>query len=77
MKEIKAYRPQASSAGTSQVLSCPYTAEKAKLVIKEMADQLSMDLFEKKLAADQLVLTVGYDIENLNSTEKELPTKEL
>lgn len=70
MKEIKAYRPQASSAGTSQVLSCPYTAEKAKLIIKEMADQLSMDLFEKKLAADQLVLTVGYDIENLNSTEK-------
>lgn len=70
MKEIKAYRPQASSLGTSQVLSCPYTAEKAKLIIKEMADQLSMDLFEKKLAADQLVLTVGYDIENLNSTEK-------
>lgn len=70
MKEIKAYRPQASSVGTSQVLSCPYTAEKAKLIIKEMADQLSMDLFEKKLAADQLVLTVGYDIENLNSTEK-------
>ena len=70
MKEIKAYRPQASSVGTSQVLSCPYTAEKAKLIIKEMADQLSMDLFEKKLAADQLVLTVGYDIENLNSAEK-------
>lgn len=70
MKEIKEYRPQSSSLGTSQVLSCPYSAEKAKLIIKEMADQLSMDLFEKNLAADQLVLTVGYDIENLNSPEK-------
>ncbi len=70
MKEIKAYRPQENSMGAGQVLHYPYTADKAKLVLKEMADQLSMDLFAKGLVSDQLVLTIGYDRENLNSTEK-------
>ena len=70
MKEIKAYRPQSNSVGAGQVLSCPYTADKAKLVLEEMADQLAMDLFSRKLVTNQIVLTVGYDIENLNSDTK-------
>ena len=49
--------------------SCPYDYEKARLVLREMADQLSLDLVEKKLAAKQLVLTVGYDIENLKGRD--------
>ena len=65
IKDIKAYRPTSQSLGSSQVLPCPDSAEKARLVLREMADQLVLDLADKKLVTDQLVLTVGYDIENL------------
>ena len=64
--DIKAYRPQSSSVGSGQVLHCPYEFEKARLVVREMADLLSLDLVDKRLVTDQMVLTVGYDIENLN-----------
>lgn len=64
--QIKAYRPESSSLGAGQVLSCPYTAEKARLITREMADALAMELMEKGLVTDQLVLTVGYDRESLN-----------
>lgn len=64
--QIKAYRPESSSMGAGQVLSCPYTAEKARLITREMADALAMELMEKGLVTDQLVLTVGYDRESLN-----------
>ncbi len=63
--EIKAYKPQTNSISTGQVLQMPYTFEKAKLITREMADNLSLDLVEKKLATSQLVLVIGYDIENL------------
>lgn len=62
---IKAYRPSENSLSSGQVLSCPYEAAKARLVLREMADQLSLELVEKGLVTDQIVLTVGYDIENL------------
>ena len=62
---IKAYRPESNSLTSGQVLHCPYTAEKARLVIREMADLLVLDLVEKGLVTDQVVLTIGYDIENL------------
>ena len=62
---IKAYRPASSSLTSGQVLSCAYEAEQARLVIKEMADALALDLVDKGLVCDQIVLTVGYDIENL------------
>ena len=65
IKDIKTYRPASQSLGISQVLPCPYSAEKAKLVLREMADQLVLDLADKKLVTNQLVLTVGYDIKNL------------
>ena len=63
--DIKSYRPQSSSVSSGQVLPCPYTAKKARLVTREMTDLLVLDLVEKKLKTDQIVLTVGYDIENL------------
>ena len=63
--DIKAYKPESSSTGAGQVLHCPYSAEKAKLVVREMADALALDLVDKGLVTDQIVLTVGYDIENL------------
>ena len=67
IREIKAYRPESNSMGAGQVLHCPYTSEKARLIVKEMTDQLSLDLVEKRLVTDQLVLTVGYDTENLTN----------
>lgn len=67
---IKAYRPSTNSLGSGQVLHQPYTAEKAKLVLREMADSLVMDLVEKGLVTDQLVVTIGYDIENLTDPER-------
>lgn len=65
--DIKAYKPQSNSIGSGQVLHCPYPYDKAKLVVWEMADQLSLDLVDKGLVTNQLILTVGYDMENLKS----------
>ena len=65
MELIKSYRPEASSVSSGQVLQSPYTAAKARNVVLEMADSLSLDLVDKKLVTDQLVLTIGYDTESL------------
>ena len=65
MADIKAYRPKNNSLVAGQVLSRPYTWEEARLVAKEMADSLALDLTGKKLVTAQLVLTAGYDMENL------------
>lgn len=65
IEAIKAYRPGTNSLGSGQVLHCPYEADKAKLVLREMADLLVLDLVGKGLVTNQIVITVGYDIENL------------
>lgn len=70
MADIKAYKPSTNSLGSGQVLHSPYTAQKAKRIAQEMADFLVLDLVEKDLVTDQIVLTVGYDIENLNDPKK-------
>lgn len=64
--DIKAYKPASSSLGSGQVLQCPYPNEKARLIVREMTEVLALELVEKKLVTDQVVLTVGYDIENLS-----------
>ena len=64
MEDIKAYRPETNSICSGQVLQCPYSCKKARLVVREMAEAIALDLLEKKLVTDQLTLTVGYDIEN-------------
>lgn len=69
MKDIKTYRPSASSIGSGQVLQCPYSFGKARLIVREMTDLLVLDLVDKRLVTDQIVLTVGYDIENLSNPE--------
>ena len=68
--DIKAFRPSANSVGSGQVLHCAYTADKAKLVLREMADMLVLDLVDKHLVTDQIVVTIGYDIENLTDPER-------
>jgi DNA polymerase V len=70
IEEIKAYKPGSNSIGSGQVLSSPYTFEKARIIVREMTDLLVLDLVEKALVTDQLVLTVGYDIENLKDPER-------
>ena len=66
--DIKAYKPENKSIVSGQILQYPYPFEKARLVIQEMADALALELVDKRLATNQLVLTVGYDIENLKGT---------
>lgn len=63
--EIKAYKPSTNSISSGQVLHCPYSFDKAKLITREMADMLALDLVDKGLMTDQIVLTIGFDIENL------------
>lgn len=70
IEAIKAYRPSSNSLGSGQVLHQPYEPEKAKLVLREMADLLVLDLVDKGLVTDQIVVTVGYDIENLTDPER-------
>lgn len=67
--DIKAYKPETNSMGAGQVLQCPYDFGKAKLIVQEMTDMLVLDLVDKNLVTDQMVLTVGYDIENLKDPD--------
>ena len=63
--DIKAYKPESNSLGAGQVLHCAYDFDKGRLVVREMAEQLVLDLVAKRLVTDQMVLHAGYDIENL------------
>ena len=69
MAAIKAYKPETNSFTAGQVLTCPYTADKARVVTREMAENAALDLLDKGLVADQMVLTVGYDISCLTDPE--------
>ena len=64
--DIKAYKPENNSIGSGQVLQSPHEFDKARLIMKEMADGLALDLLDKGLVADQLVITVSYDRESLS-----------
>ena len=70
MEYIKAYKPSTNSLSSGQVLSCAYDAEKAKLVTLEMADALVLDLVDKGLVVDQMVLTIIYDTENISDPNR-------
>ena len=65
--DVKAYKPSTNSLSSGQVLHEPYYFDKAKLVTREMAELLVLDLVEKSLVTNQIVLTIGYDIENLTN----------
>ena len=68
--DIKAYRPQNNSLSSGQVLKEPYTFEKTRLIVKEMAELLALDLLDKALVTNQTVLTIGYDVENINDPSR-------
>ena len=67
---IKAYKPETNSISSGQVLQSPYEFEKGKLIVGEMTDLLVLDLVEKHLVTDQMVLTIGYDIDNLTDPKR-------
>lgn len=69
MADVKSYKPSTNSIGSGQVLQCPYSYEKGRLIVQEMTDLLVLDLVDKGLVTDQIVLTIGYDIENLTDPE--------
>lgn len=69
IKDILDYAPETKSVSTGQVLKQPYSAEKARLIVHEMTDLLALDLVQKKFLTNQIVLTIGYDIENLTNPD--------
>lgn len=68
--DIKAYRPADHSIGSGQVLRCPYDFAKCRLIVREMTEVLILDLVDKGFATDQMVLTIGYDAENLTDPNR-------
>ncbi len=70
MELVKAYKPETRSINSGQVLHCPYDFDKARLIVKEMTDLMVLDLVDKGLVTDQIVLTVGYDVENLTNPKR-------
>lgn len=67
IESIKAYRPATNSICSGQVLHCPYNYENTKIIVKEMTELLALDLIEKGLVTNQIVLEVGYDVDNLKN----------
>ncbi len=70
ISDIKSYKPENSSISSGQVLKCPYTFDKARLVLREMIDSLSLDLVDKRMTADQIWINIIYDTENLGKSYK-------
>ena len=64
IESIKEYRPATNSICSGQVLHCPYNYENTKLIVKEMTELLALDLVEKGLVTNQIVLEIGYDVYN-------------
>lgn len=70
MEDVKAYKSETNSISSGQVLHCPYEFDKARLVVKEMTDLMVLDLVDKGLVTSQIVLTIGYDIENITDKNR-------
>lgn len=69
LADVKRYKPQTHSIASGQVLHCPYESENARLIVKEMSDWIALELVGKGLVTNQIILTIGYDIENLMRPE--------
>jgi DNA polymerase V len=69
MDLVKSYRPETNSISSGQVLQSPYTFQKARIVVEEMADTLSLQLVERRIVTNKMTLTIGYDRESLANPE--------
>ena len=72
IESIKAYKPTTNSISSGQVLHCPYNYKNTKLIVKEMTELLTLDLVKKNLVTNQMVLEIGYDIDNLKNYNGEV-----
>ena len=70
--DIKAYSPENNSISCGQVLQSPYDFQKGRLIVREMTDLLVLDLVEKGLVTDQMILTIGYDVKSLNDGKPDI-----
>lgn len=77
IKDIKSYHSEAKSVGTGQVLHCAYTFEKTRIIVREMAEALALDLFEKKVVASSITLHIGYDVETLDRADVDIINDEV
>jgi DNA polymerase V len=68
IKDIKAYQPESNSISMGQVLQCPYDYDSGKMIVREMTESLVLDLVDKGLVTNQMILTVGYDKDNQETT---------
>lgn len=68
--DIKSYKPDSNSLSTNQVLHEPYDYTKTKIVVSEMIDSLTLELVRKEFVTDTIILTIGYDVENLKNDYK-------
>ena len=66
MKDVKSYKPESNSYSVGQVIHCAMDFEKTRLIVREMSDQMSLDLLEKGVVTNHITLSIGYDIENIN-----------
>lgn len=69
IRSIKSYKPANKSISSGQVLHSPYNYEDTKLIVKEMTELLTLDLVKKNLITSKIVLTIGYDVENIKNDE--------
>ena len=69
IESIRSYKPATNSLSSGQVLHCPYNYKDTKLIVKEMTELLTLDLVKKDLITSKLVLTIGYDVDNLKNPE--------
>ena len=77
IESVKSYKPVTNSLSSGQVLARPYNYEETKLIIKEMAELLSLDLVKKDLITSKLVLEIGYDVSNLYKSNNNVYTGEI
>ncbi|MBQ6466487.1 MAG: DNA methylase [Clostridia bacterium] len=70
--DIKSYKTENNSICSGQVLQKPYTNDKARIIVAEMADMLSLDLVSKKVVCDSIVMDIGYDISNMSGYKGEV-----
>ena len=73
---IKLYRPSTNSLSSGQVLKEPYTAELARLIVREMTELLVLDLVRKYVVTKKLTLTIGYDRTSLSLLRRGKTAKE-
>ena len=70
IEDVKSYKPDTKSISSGQVLTRPYSFDETAVIVREMAELLALDLVDKKVTTNQIVLTLNYDTENIKKGYK-------